>query len=68
MSPAPAWIVERSFTAASAFMDQEIAGMFSQPLQILLVMLAGPMNRQGRAVIDYLMEEARVLRELLGQK
>ncbi len=66
MSPALAWIVERSFRADLAFMDQEIAGMFSQPLPILLVMLVGLMNRQDRAVIDYLMEEDRVLRELLG--
>ncbi len=31
--------------------------MFSQPVQILLVILAGLMTRQERAVIDYLMEE-----------
>ena len=36
--------------------------MFSQLLQILLVMLAGLMNRQDRAVIDYVMEEIHLMR------
>ncbi len=35
---------------------------------MLLVMLAGCMNRQHFAVIDYLKEENRVLRKLLGKK
>ncbi len=42
--------------------------MLNMPLQMLLVTLAGWMNRQHFAVIDYLKEENRVLRELLGKK
>ncbi len=40
--------------------------MLNTPLQMLLVMLAGWVNEEQRAVIDYLKEENRVLRELHG--
>ncbi len=42
--------------------------MLNTPLQMLLVMLAGWVNEEQRAVIDYLKEENRVLRELHGKK
>jgi putative transposase len=35
-----------------------------QPLQLLLMMFAGWVNRQKQKVIDYLLEENRVLKEL----
>ncbi|MCK6474731.1 MAG: hypothetical protein L6R28_23670 [Planctomycetes bacterium] len=38
------------------------------PWQFLLLALAGILNRQQNQVIDYLKEESRVLRELLGKK
>ena len=40
----------------------------SLPLQFLLVLLAGWINRHQEAVIEYLKEENRVLRELHGNK
>ena len=40
----------------------------SQPLQFVLVALAGWMNHEQRDVIDYLQEENRVLREQLGSR
>jgi transposase InsO family protein len=39
-----------------------------QPLQFLLVALAGWVNQQQRDVIDYLQEENRVLRKQLGRQ
>lgn len=54
--------MERSFTADLEFVDQEIAGMVSQPLQILLIMLARLMNRQDRDVIDNVIEEIHLMR------
>jgi hypothetical protein len=39
-----------------------------QPLQFLLVALAGWVNQHQRDVIDYLREENRVLREQLGPR
>ncbi len=42
--------------------------MLNTPLQMLLVMLASWVNEEQRAVIDYLKEENRVLRELHGKK
>jgi len=40
-----------------------------QPFQLLVIALAGWLNRQQQAVIDYLMEENRVLKEQLeGQR
>ena len=42
--------------------------MLNTPLQMFLVMLAGWMNEQQRAVNQYLKEENRVLRELHGNK
>ena len=41
--------------------------MLRPPLQMLLVMMAGWVNRRQLAVIDYLKEENRVLRELHGK-
>jgi len=41
--------------------------MAAKPLTILLVMLAGWVNRQQQDMIDYLMEENKVLREKLGK-
>ncbi len=41
--------------------------MLSPPLQMLLVMIPGWVNRRQLAVIDYLKEENRVLRELHGK-
>jgi len=40
----------------------------SQPLQFVLVALAGWVNQEQRDVIDYLQEENRVLREQLGAR
>ncbi len=39
-----------------------------KPMGMLLVMLAGWMNRHQQDVIEYLKEENRVLREKLGKK
>jgi hypothetical protein len=39
-----------------------------QPFQILAIAIAGWMNRQQQAVIDYLMEENRVLKDQLEGK
>jgi putative transposase len=38
------------------------------PVQFLLLLFAGWINRQQQAVIDYLIEENRVLREQLGKR
>jgi hypothetical protein len=38
------------------------------PLQLLLLCLAGWLNRTQQHVIEYLQEEVRVLREQLGKK
>ena len=40
----------------------------SKALAMLLVMLAGWINRQQPDVIDYLKEENKILREKLGKK
>src|SRR5262245_40745855 len=40
----------------------------SHPLQFVLVALAGWFNQQQRDVIDYLLEENRVLREQIGTR
>lgn len=42
--------------------------MHLNPWHILIVSIAGWMNREQNAVIEYLQEENRVLRELLGKK
>ncbi len=42
--------------------------MLDTPLKMLLLALAGWMNREQLAVIDYLKEENRVLRELHGKR
>lgn len=38
------------------------------PLQMMLVAVAGWLNREQLAIIDYLKEENRVLRELYGKR
>jgi hypothetical protein len=38
------------------------------PLQMIFVMFAGWVNEHQRAVISYLQEENRVLREVQGRK
>jgi hypothetical protein len=45
-----------------------MSSLTPQPLQFLLVALAGWVNQQQRDVIDYLREENRVLREQLGPR
>ncbi len=42
--------------------------MLDTPLKMLLVALAGWVKREQLAVIDYLKEENRVLRELHGKR
>ena len=42
--------------------------MFSIPLQMMLVAVAGWVNREQLAIVDYLKEENRVLRELHGKR
>ncbi len=42
--------------------------MLFNPWQIILIALAGWMNREQSVVIEYMKEENRVLRELLGKK
>jgi len=39
-----------------------------QPFQLLVIALAGWLNRQQQAVIDYLIEENRVLKDQLEGK
>lgn len=42
--------------------------MISQPLHLLLICLAGWINREQQQVIDYLQTENRILKEKLGKK
>ncbi len=42
--------------------------MQAKPLAMLLVMLAGWINRQQQDMIDYLREENKILREKLGKR
>ena len=42
--------------------------MKAQPMGILLMMLAGWLNRHQQDVIEYLKEENKILREKLGTK
>ena len=42
--------------------------MQAKPLAMLLVMLAGWINRQQQDMIDYLKEENKILREKLGKR
>lgn len=46
----------------------KIVAMSNHLWQFMLVTLAGWLNRQQQIVIEYLMEENRVLRELHGKK
>jgi putative transposase len=39
-----------------------------QPFHLLIIAIAGWLNRQQQAVIDYLMEENRVLKEQLEEQ
>jgi len=42
--------------------------MKTKPIEMILMMLAGWMNRQQQEMIDYLKEENKILREKLGPK
>ena len=42
--------------------------MYLNPWHILVIALAGWMNREQSDVVEYVKEENRVLRELLGNK
>ncbi len=42
--------------------------MQAKPLTMLLVMLAGWINRQQQDMIDYLKEENKILHEKLGKR
>ncbi len=42
--------------------------MHLNPWHILVIAMAGWMNREQTAAVEYLKEENRVLRELLGEK
>ncbi|MGK0170890.1 MAG: putative transposase [Gammaproteobacteria bacterium] len=44
------------------------SSMNALPVQFLMMLFAGWVNRQQREVIEYLEEENRILRELLGGK
>ena len=64
MAPSPGvhvTLARRSFPGDAADMDT-----LSPPLQFLLLLFSGWVNRQQADVIDYLQEENRVLREQLG--
>ena len=45
-----------------------MVAMHLHPWHILVIAMAGWMNREQSAVIEYLKEENRVLREVLGNK
>ena len=45
-----------------------MASMIPQNFQFLVIAIAGWVNRQQQATIDYLQEENRILREQLGPK
>jgi hypothetical protein len=45
-----------------------MVGMSAAPLQFLLLVFAGWVNRRQREVVEYLQEENRVLREQLGDR
>lgn len=42
--------------------------MLPPPLQLLLLMFAGWVNRQQQEIIEYLQEENRILKERLGRR
>lgn len=42
--------------------------MFQIPMQMLFVAIAGCVNREQQAIIDYLKEENHIFRELHGKK
>ena len=50
------------------FWHGRVLGMMNIPLQMMVVALAGWVNEQQLAVIVYVKEENRVLREQLGKK
>ena len=45
-----------------------MVAMHLHPWHILAIATAGWMNREQRAVVEYLREENRIFRELLGKK
>ena len=55
-----------SLLSAADFTDEVV--MQAKPLKMLLMMLAGWINRQQQEAIEYLKEENRILREKLGGK
>ena len=42
--------------------------MFQIPMQMMLLAIAGWVNREQQAIIEYLKEENRILRELHGKR
>ena len=46
----------------------KMVAMHLNPWHILVIAVAGWMNREQSAVVEYLREENRILRELLGKK
>jgi hypothetical protein len=42
--------------------------MYTRPLMMLLMMLAGWINRQQQDAIEYLKEENKILREKFGKR
>jgi hypothetical protein len=50
-----------------AIIENEMASVLN-PIRIVLMTVAGQMNRSQRHIIDYSLEEGRVLREQLGER
>jgi hypothetical protein len=59
---------EDLFGKLASVLGRYTDGMLRPPLKMLLVMIAGWINRRQLTVIDYLREENRVLRELYGKR
>ena len=62
--------LERTFQGVDELRSDRLASVpsLSHPLQFVLVALAGWVYQQQRDVIDYLLEENRVLREQIGPR
>ncbi len=54
--------------SALASWEKSLSISFMQPWQLVLLGVAGWMNRKQQQLIDYLLEENRVLREQLGKQ
>ena len=61
--PAPSWLPR-----APSVRDSATLAAMSPPLQFIILLAAGWVNRYQQDVIDYLKEENRVLREQLGHR